>query len=722
MRRVLLTAAVLLASAPAAQAGSLPTVRSGERPGPPLLYGKAPQVPQLQNRAPFRAPPLLVSGTDAYRSGEYLYQDYLYDDHGADTGATVSPPGVADFSPASGDALYPNDPRNANNAADLVEFRIKPTRTAIVYRVTLGTVLGPKVAAVGIGIDTDRSGGRQVEWPGGAALSSPGIDRFIIAWGTRGRITRANGTGTFLPRGAVRIDLRTNQMTIRVPRSLMDPGRATWRYVVGTALAAGAGFARPPGILNLGFRFDEPQPRGLGTWFEEDQAEALAGGTSGRFHADVSFARLADGTNAWIHAPGRKQARIYPSRLKLHEGVRRDFPEFGGRLQPYLVFVPKARTRAGPRGVTFALHSLSATYTQYAVFSPNQQRQLGDDGARFYVTPLGRGPDGWYTNEAEVDFFEVWADLARHFRLDPTRVALSGYSMGGYGTYKLGLQWPDLFGRAFTVVGPPVAPGYLNTRQLIENARWLPYLNWAGRTDALVPIGLVRAQQQRFDDLGLRSQLWEYPFGHLNLAAIDRWDAARAFLVAPVVQPDPRRVDYSFVPSADNRRLGLLHDHAYWVSGLRARSNARAEINAVSSARVRPSGRAGEAFGRAGDPVLEEVDAWTGQPPQPDSVTGTEWNGIPNVPTANRLRLQLTNVGRVRIDGARAGLSARHCLQVVVASDGRARVSLRLRLPAGARLRPGDSCPGSGRGKALGRTGATIVAPGGASSWVIQAD
>ena len=94
--------------------------------------------------------------------------------------------------------------------------------------------------------------------------------------------------------------------------------------------------------------------------------------------------------------------------------------------------------------------------------------------------------------------------------------------MGGYGTYKLGLQWPDLFGRAFTVVGPPVAPGYLNTRQLIENARWLPYLNWAGRTDELVPIGLVRAQQQRFDELGLRSQLWTYPGGHLDLAAGDR--------------------------------------------------------------------------------------------------------------------------------------------------------------------------------------------------------
>ena len=159
MRGRILAAGAVLLAAPAAQAGSLPTVRSGQPAGPPLLYAKAPHVPQLEVRAPFRARPLLVSGTDAYRGGEYLYQDYLFDDHGADTGANVSPPGTSGFSPASGDLLYPSAARYANNAADLVELRIKPTARAIVYRVTLGTVLADDATVVGIGIDTDRSGG-----------------------------------------------------------------------------------------------------------------------------------------------------------------------------------------------------------------------------------------------------------------------------------------------------------------------------------------------------------------------------------------------------------------------------------------------------------------------------------------------------------------------------------------------------------------------------------
>jgi hypothetical protein len=730
MRRLLVTAAAaLLVAAASAEAGSLPSVRSGKLPGPPLLYAKAPRVPELQVRAPFSARPLLVSGTDAYRRGEYLYQDYLFDDHGADTGVNSTPPGVAGFSPSNGDLRYPTAARYANNAADLVELRIKPTAKAIVYRVTLGTVIAKDAAAVGIGIDTDRSGGAQVPWPHGAGLTSPGLDRFITAWGTGGEVTTLPGGATTpLAPGAVTIDPRSNQMTIRVPRSAMDPGKAIWRYVAGTGLWSGSGFSqvRPgpptadepgssnpargaPGVFNLAFRFDEPQPRGGGTWFEAAQSETLGAGTSGGFHADVDFARLAARASRAIHAPGRKQARIYASALKVHEGVRGDFPEFGGRLQPYLVTVPKTYPRTRRGGINFALHSLSATYTQFAVFSPKQQQQLGDDHGRFYVTPLGRGPDGWYTGAAEADFFEVWADLARHFRLEPDRVALTGYSMGGYGTYKLGMQWPDLFGAAFTTVGPPAAGGFLDTGLLVGNARWLPYMNWAGRTDMLVPIASVRAQQKRFDELGLRSQLWTFPGDHFDLAIGDEWRAARAFLAASVVQHDPNRVDYAFVPSED--RPGLVHDHAYWVSHLRAQRPALAQISARSLA-----------FGRGFEPVTTHVGSPNGYPPQPESVSGTEWARIPPRPERNALELRLTNVRRAHIDGLRARLEGGRCLQVYVAGDARAVVRLSLPFPAGAVARRGRSCAGGApapRQVFLTRGGATILAPAGAHSWVI---
>src|SRR3954452_19119931 len=82
-RRVLLAATVaLLVFAAPAGAASLYSGR-GPRPGPDILYADAPRAPQLENTGDWRAAPILVSGATSYRDGEVVYQDFLYDDHGA---------------------------------------------------------------------------------------------------------------------------------------------------------------------------------------------------------------------------------------------------------------------------------------------------------------------------------------------------------------------------------------------------------------------------------------------------------------------------------------------------------------------------------------------------------------------------------------------------------------------------------------------------------------
>jgi len=134
VRRLLAGCGLALALAPAAGA-ELPSVSSGERPGPPLLYERPPLAPQLSVQDPFAAEPLLVSGTDAYRQGEYLYQDYLFDDRGADTvpgSGSRSAPGSDIAASTAGDVLYPTAKRYARNAADIVELRIRLTADAVV--------------------------------------------------------------------------------------------------------------------------------------------------------------------------------------------------------------------------------------------------------------------------------------------------------------------------------------------------------------------------------------------------------------------------------------------------------------------------------------------------------------------------------------------------------------------------------------------------------------
>src|SRR3954467_10443973 len=121
----------------------LPAAASGHRPGPDILYAKPPRAPQLENRGVWHAPPILVSGAQAYRQGAWLYQDYLFDDHGAMGGKDPNDPyGAQDhlYSPPQGTFTYPTAKVYANNAADLVELRVKPLARATAFRVTLDTL------------------------------------------------------------------------------------------------------------------------------------------------------------------------------------------------------------------------------------------------------------------------------------------------------------------------------------------------------------------------------------------------------------------------------------------------------------------------------------------------------------------------------------------------------------------------------------------------------
>jgi hypothetical protein len=249
------------------------------------------------------------------------------------------------------------------------------------------------------------------------------------------------------------------------------------------------------------------------------------------------------------------------------------------------------------------------------------------------------------------------------------------------------------------VVAPPTGGQVTLTTPLLENVRWLPYMNWVGAQDELVPyIGPV-AQQNRFDELGLRSELWTFQSDHFGLAVLDRWEDARDFLGDARARRDPPRVNYAFFPESDNTALGLRHDHAYWVSGLRARdatgnpatAPARAEIDARSLT-------SGE-----GDPTSEDFTRADDGPPAPAAVRGTRWTGAPAAKAENALEVTLDNVSNAVLDGRRAKLDGGRSLRVKVTSDGPGEMRLDLPFPAGVQARLAQASDVS-----LSSSGATI--------------
>ena len=128
-----LTVGFALAVVPSALGASNPSLYSGPgpSPGPAVLYQPPAVPPELTNSGIWKASPILVSGATAYRSGEFLYQDWLYDDYGAHEVPDPNDPRASGdlFSKPDGTYTYPTGPGYDNDAADLVEFRVKPLST-----------------------------------------------------------------------------------------------------------------------------------------------------------------------------------------------------------------------------------------------------------------------------------------------------------------------------------------------------------------------------------------------------------------------------------------------------------------------------------------------------------------------------------------------------------------------------------------------------------------
>src|SRR3954468_21927836 len=179
VRQVAIAAALASAfvSGATADAASLYPGR-GPRRGPSLLYSKAKASSQLANAGIRKAQPILVSGTTAYRRGEFLYQDYMYDDNGAHLTADPNDPRTTGnlFSKQNGTYTYPTDRAYANNAADFVELRVKPLTTATAFRVSLNTLKDPSRVAFSIGIGGKK--GKPHDFPFGANVKAP-ADLFL---------------------------------------------------------------------------------------------------------------------------------------------------------------------------------------------------------------------------------------------------------------------------------------------------------------------------------------------------------------------------------------------------------------------------------------------------------------------------------------------------------------------------------------------------------------
>lgn len=621
-------------------------------------------------------------GTGRLAAGALFWTDFLYDDSGA-AGRRVSMP-VGRVVPPAGTYVYPSGPA-ARNGADIFRVAIGLTKSHTWWRVDWNTLLDPSVPIAMFTFGTGRH--THSDWPARAGIRSAGIDTALLISGTTAQlIDLTSQTATSVPYS---VDMDSRSFLARIPRAIVEPsGTWTVRLAAGLANDSGDGFAVVPAdrgarpgqgnVYNVAFRTCEQESAHHNFWSDRAQAHALARADVSEFSVSVRWQELDSAVVTDEPRVVGTSTRWYVSSIELGQGLADSGllatePHFLGRVQPYSVCVPESPAERA-RPVTLLLHSITMGQNQFAAIDGRLLRQLCDDRDSVVVSPLGRGPACWYLDEGELDVWEVWARVAEDLGTDPDRTVIAGYSMGGYGAYRLGLTYPSVFSQAVVLAGAPrcgirVLPALGlpadidhsshcaregETWPLLRNARWLPFVISHGALDEFVPVTSVAQQVLRLDRLGYRYRVAIYPTeDHVALAIQGKFDDSVSHMLTALRPADPGRISFSWYPQLDRLDLGLGPQRIWWLSDLRAcagvaqRRGAVATVEAQSLARPdtphRTRRRGGFFLGSKPAPGFYAEQTWERQTDDPD---------VEPVVT-----LDLQGVAGLTVDVNRAGLA-----------------------------------------------------------------
>lgn len=249
--------------------------------------------------------------------------------------------------------------------------------------------------------------------------------------------------------------------------------------------------------------------------------DALAGLDRGLARA----AELDAGKPSWPAQKGQL-VRAYRSRVD-------------GSVQPYGLTISANYDGAKPARLDVVLHGRGATLNEVSFIAGHDSAKPAPadfEGIRLEV--FGRGNNA-YRWAGETDVFEAITSVCGRYKIDPTRIVLRGFSMGGAGAWHLGLHFPSRWaaveaGAGFTDTKryakieslPPYQDATLHIYDAVDYAPnvWnVPFVGYAGEED-----GQLQAAaniRQRLVDEG-------FHFTPKGLNWIGR-DISAVFLVGP---------------------------------------------------------------------------------------------------------------------------------------------------------------------------------------------
>lgn len=212
-----------------------------------------------------------------------------------------------------------------------------------------------------------------------------------------------------------------------------------------------------------------------------------------------------------------------------------DFKEAGKPME-YALYVPTKYNKKKPTPLVVLLHGLGS----------NPQQVIAYDGitaqaeARGWIViaPFGYNTGGWYGSQGQGKDFRVGRtpadapanlgelsekdvlnvlDIARNeFNIDRKRTYLMGHSMGGGGSFYLGIKYSDNWAAL-----APMAPAIYTDPAELEKIKKMPIIVVQGDKDNLVPVESTRKWVAKMDELKIKHKYIEIADGN-HIQSISR--------------------------------------------------------------------------------------------------------------------------------------------------------------------------------------------------------
>jgi pimeloyl-ACP methyl ester carboxylesterase len=164
-----------------------------------------------------------------------------------------------------------------------------------------------------------------------------------------------------------------------------------------------------------------------------------------------------------------------------------------GRLIPYRVYVPKAYDGTQAMPLVVMLHGALGDERSYLsdLYDPELIKGEAERRRLILAAPNGLGRFGGYRGASGEDVLEVIKSVTAYYRIDRSRIYLTGHSMGGFGVWLVASRWPEMFAAIAPVSGgAPVPADQLPA--LFDKLKGIPIMVVHGGRDVIVPPQMSR--------------------------------------------------------------------------------------------------------------------------------------------------------------------------------------------------------------------------------------